>query len=135
MKEALLPKILIVEDKRRWQDIYAKGLEGIGEPLPAYSLDEARELFSKHTHDIRAIIMDGCLTSGTPDTPPLVREIRAAGFIGPIIAASATHNKMLLESGCDHSAPFGDNESIPQLIKALLERERVAAPRQDYSLS
>lgn len=110
-------KVLIVEDSRGWQIMYARDLNGRVEILSAYSVAEAEKLFAANP-DISAVVIDACVPGDEPTTQPLVSKIRGS-FTGPMIASSgaARFRKALMGYGCDHEA---DKRNVPiKLIEVL----------------
>lgn len=105
-------KILVVEDVNSWQVFYREALGNCG--LDVFVTGKSKEaVHMVRNLDIAVIVMDGILgwDENLPDgtTENLVREIRAWGFTGWILAASSsrTINKVLLQAGCDESAEKG----------------------------
>ena len=87
--------------------------------IEASTLDEARERFFEHRESLAAIALDACLHGDEPDTLPLLAEMRASDFQGPIIACSSSpdYRQELMKAGCDFES---SKEKLPKLLKKLL---------------
>ena len=109
-----MPKVLVVEDDSSWQEYYEKKLTDF-ELIQAETWDDGKLLFEENAASLDAIVMDGRLHGLPGDV--LAGIIRAAGYAGPMIAASAGSQDRLLKSGCDHEAIKPD---VPDLLKKLL---------------
>lgn len=114
----LRPKVLIVEDRRINQEIYAAELQGKVFLMQAMNLEDGQRLFMENP-DVALIVMDACLSGDEPDSISLVKKIRET-FSGPMIAASAAaeYRKLLLRAGCSHESPKCD---VPDLVCKILE--------------
>ncbi len=110
-------KILIVEDDPLIQEMYQRDLGGF-DIVPALSLEEGRGAFSQFASEIKAVVLDGSLGSGEFGHV-LAKEIRDAGYTGPMIACSslAACATDLREGGCDHAVGKGD---LGNYLKRLL---------------
>lgn len=123
-----MKKILLIEDcqgpirkwKRELQDL---NLEFLGIDW-GMTVAQARELFFSNRENISIVVVDGELEP-TEDsdgmTFGLVREIRGAGFTGPMIAASSmeSRNEELLRCGCDKTA-WG-KEGVPKVVRQIIQ--------------
>jgi DNA-binding response OmpR family regulator len=113
-----MPKVLIVEDDRGFQRMYAGSLEAF-ELIQAYDWNDGLRLFQEHADSLDAIVLDGNLGNGDcGDT--LAQAFRNAGYTGPMIATShaSETQEMLLESGCDHrvDSKFGVCDLLVKLL-------------------
>src|SRR3989338_8254380 len=118
-----MKKVLIVEDSYAYYSRYIsdlEDLEGTVRMLLARGLTDAWRLFSENT-DVDEIVMDACVHSQEPDTMPLVKRIREAGYSGHIIANSnsSRNNKVLLEVGCNIEFRGDKIEMVDQLLKLI----------------
>jgi len=99
-----LKKILVVEDDIGMQKSFGFAFDDEVDIIFATSTTTAREALSQNP-DICLIGMDGVLDdTDFPDfSSELVREIRAKGFKGPMIAISGADEaqEKLVEAGCD----------------------------------
>ena len=113
-----MAKVLIVEDDVSLQEMYRKQMTGF-ELVQAYSLDEGRQLFQQHSDSLDAIVLDGNLGQGERGHV-LAREIREAGYTGPVIAASnsTTSTDELLKAGCNHHVDI--KIYVAELMEKLL---------------
>ncbi len=114
-----MKKVLIVEDVDRYQQQYARELQGKVTVLPARSITEARKLFSEN-EDSDLIVMDACVDNDeSPDTRELVSAIRRT-FNGPMIASSGLpeYRDILVEWGCSHKASKDD---VPKKVLEILQ--------------
>lgn len=132
--EAKLPKVLVVEDNWRYQKNLATELQGKAETIQAYTIDEGREKFRENQAEIVVIVMDACVPGHEPNTPPLVREIRDAGFRGPMIAVSSAelYRETLMRAGCDVDGGY-ERDRIPEIVTTVLERAKTATAAIDNS--
>jgi DNA-binding response OmpR family regulator len=102
-------KILLVDEDEdvgtllHYKTLLEKGFSV--EALYAGTLKTAREIFNAERGNICVMIVDGYFP-GEGDVDPFVAEVRAAGWSGPIIAASihSRVNARLLRAGCSHGA-------------------------------
>ena len=99
-----MQKILIVEDGCSFQDMYERDLEGY-HLLQAYTLQQGRDLFRASADEIEIVILDGSL-GNNEFGDVLAKEIREAGYTGPMIATSSSSalNNQLFQSGCNYAA-------------------------------
>lgn len=111
-----MQKILIVEDDPLIQDMYQRDLEGF-EIIQALTLEEGRKAFSQFAPEIKAVVLDGSLGYGEFGHV-LAKEIRDAGYTGPMIACSSltTYATDLREGGCDHAVGKGDLGNYMKLL-------------------
>jgi hypothetical protein len=131
MGEQKLPTVLIVEDSYYEQDDIARALRGKADVLQAYDIGTARQMFMDNRDAINIIVMDACVPGNRPTTPPLVREIRAAGFTGPMIASSSMGDfcQILMRAGCDVDS--GGKAQVPEIVTGLLDNYSATAQRKD----
>ncbi len=115
--------ILVVDDNPDFQTGIRAELEILApnlEYLDARGVRAAREVFLARRDHITLIVMDGNLPDGTfEETLKLVRDIRASGFKGIMLAASGNyrHQEMLLKAGCDEKAVMpGTSYQICRLL-------------------
>lgn len=115
------PLILVVDDLFLWHAEFERVLGEEYEVHCATTAAEARVLLREHQY--AAIIMDGKLGRGDPEetTVQLTRDVRQAGFAGPIFAASALPSLKArqLEAGCSHELDKGSGNWLQRLIDAL----------------
>jgi hypothetical protein len=118
-----LLKVLVVEDQSHWQDDFKHSLREVADLIPAFTMDQARQLFYQ-TSNLAAIVVDTSLTGSANDTCPLVQEIRASGYCGPIIAASVGRNSThrMIETGCDLECP---KRSLDSTLRTVLQLKQV----------
>lgn len=123
-------KILIVEDERLWQLLFADDLRGSDfELVFAPTIIEAQELFTQHP-EVALIAMDGLvpmlpnkrLTAvGTcpATTIALVTEMRTT-FVEPIVAISSSRqiSETLMGAGCSHVC---QKDELAEMIRTLLK--------------
>ncbi len=98
------PVILTVEDDwdgyspyyGEWLDIHTTG-------LVARSEAEARRYFAARGREIALISVNAYTPERQPNYLPFVRDVRTAGFTGPIIAVTCDvqYGISLAEEGCD----------------------------------
>ena len=112
-----MPKILIVDDFKQWQNSWKRRLGDKVEILSAFTIPEADALFSANP-DINLIVMDACVPGDELTTPPLVRKFRET-FKGPMIAVSSDeeYRKELMRVGCDHES---EKEHLPKKVLEIL---------------
>jgi CheY-like chemotaxis protein len=121
-------KILIVEDDKATQSIYAGLLNGSAEILQATTISEAGILLADNHEDVALMVFDGNVPwkpgdkSGT--TVSLIAGIRAGcicdkKFTGPMIATSFSRQLLAeqVAAGCDYACP---KEAVTDLVKLLL---------------
>ncbi len=118
-----MKKVLIVEDSHGYYSRYRSDLEDLTsevQMLLAWKISQAWELFSQNS-DLDVIIVDACMHSQEPDTMPLVKKIREAGYKGHIVANSnsSKNNKVLLEAGCNLEFAGDKTEMVDQLLKLI----------------
>ncbi len=111
------PKILVVDDNRRWCQIFKRGLGDHCEVVIAETVETGERLYTENP-DITLIIMDACVPGDEPTTLELTEKIRKT-FKGPMIGASSMSNYRcaLLEAGCDYSS---EKTSAMEMAKELL---------------
>lgn len=111
------PKILIVEDRQFYHELWSRSLGDKVLILGAYTIEEAEALFAANP-ELALIVMDACVPGDWPTTLPLVRKIRET-FSGPMIAVSSesAYRRKLMERGCDHES---DKDDLPQKILEIL---------------
>jgi len=114
----VVPKVLVLEDALDTCGLLKLQLEGEAELVFANSIEEARKNFTENP-EIAAIVVDGCLSSDTLDTEPLVREFRAT-FHGPMIASSGDpyHRQQLINVGCNYECA---KECIAIKLREILD--------------
>jgi DNA-binding response OmpR family regulator len=96
-------KILVVEDDESLQALLKIDIEKEGfEVVQALNLVDGYTSFLARTDDFIAIFMDGRLNNQYSDG--LIKQIRMAGFMNPMIAFSGDDDtqKVLLAAGCSH---------------------------------
>lgn len=102
-----MPKILVVDDDVKIQAILKKLFSGRNNTIlfSALSIEEARLIFNQNP-DIDLIVMDACVPGDTPNTIPLVQELREK-YNGLIVASSSVdfYRKVLLKAGCNKEVP------------------------------
>ena len=125
-----MKRLLIVEDLEETQVLWREHIEfAFGDSVEvrsAYTLPEAKALFfealgkGKNWH---AIVMDACLGGSKPNTFGLVREIREAGFRGPMIAVSGDPKlrATLMDVGCSHEA---EKHEMIEVLTSIIQREK-----------
>lgn len=111
--------ILIIEDDTLLQETYADILGEEFTVHTAFTVKDAESLFLLHRNSLGAVVVDACVPGNTPNTIPLVRYMRAAGFEGPIIATSGDPDfqEELMRAGCSHQS--GKAEVIATLQDLL----------------
>lgn len=112
-----MKKVLLVEDKSFYHQMYQERLGDKVEIISAFTIEEAEQLFSSED-GFDAIVMDACVPGDSPTTPPLVRMIRET-FTGPMIAISSlnSYRHKLMEAGCDYEAT---KAGLPQKLITIL---------------
>ncbi|MDQ3014893.1 MAG: hypothetical protein M3Q73_03445 [bacterium] len=95
-------------------------------------MQTGRQLAHKHLNELFIISFDawmplipgGMIEYDNPGTIPLVAELKATGFKGHMIAASACfeHNGSLLDAGCTYNCPKGTEVSLSEMIELLLKQ-------------
>ncbi len=124
-QEKTMAKILMVEDDLSIARSFARNCEAeFGnkvELLHVSKLRDAEDVFRKRKDELAAILMDGCVeTRGDhADTLPLLREIKASGFAGPVIANSLaeSNRRLMLEAGATH---WSDKTELFETMARLL---------------
>lgn len=100
------PFVLMIEEDELFAGYFKTLLREVNcRVVVVDTLAGARLRFERYKDELDFIVVDGCLNPKEHlDTPPLVKEFRAAGFQRPIIANSANHdnNVKLSEAGCSH---------------------------------
>ncbi len=115
-----LPIILSVEDEYRLQECYQLMLKGRVRVLSAYTVKQGREMFRAYPK-IKLIVMDGHVPAHEGATTiDLVREIRASGFTGTIIASSSNvhFQGALIREGCDDTCTI--KCEVPEIVLRVL---------------
>lgn len=121
-REMMSKKVLVVEDKKFWHNIWRRQLEFVNSGgvilISAFSVKEAEKQFAANP-DVAAIVMDACVPGDTPNTSALVQKIRET-FKGPMIAISSCedYQQVILKTGCDH---FSSKENLIQKIQEVLD--------------
>ena len=112
--------ILLIEDDGN----IILGYQGLLRKFPfefivATTLEEAEKLHSIRKWDV--IVVGGCLGGDDFNTESLVKEIRANGYTGHMIAASGNPDlrRLLVEAGCSMEA---EKRFVPANILKLLEK-------------
>jgi CheY-like chemotaxis protein len=97
-------KILVVEDRWRWHEIWRLELRSKAILISAFSIEEAEKQFSANP-DLSAIVIDACVPGNEPTTLHLVQKLRKI-FTGPMIGISSHdgYRQQLIEAGCDHES-------------------------------
>ncbi|MDP2668341.1 MAG: response regulator [bacterium] len=110
-------KVLVVEDKERYQYGWADALGEKIEVLHAFTIEEGRRLFDANP-DIDAVVMDACVPGNEPNSIPLVKYIRKS-FKGPVIAASTEKifRERLIEAGCNFES---EKDRVPAIVNEVL---------------
>ena len=123
------PVILIVEDSPDVGRAYERRLQGC-DCIIARSIAEARASFHEHQWAIDVVIMDGEVP-GAETTEDLVRQMRGAGYNGPLIAASGqpSLNTKLQHAGCSHAIDGHKNAATIKIVTEIL-RSRGTLPPQ-----
>lgn len=95
------PKVFIIEDNKDTQNLFKDWLGEYMEILPAYTIQEAKELFAQNK-DFDAIAIDGCVPGIELNTIPLIQEIRK-NFKGTMITTSSDpgYRKEMIAAGCN----------------------------------
>lgn len=140
-EEKHLPKVLVVEDEKgaqEWNQIRLKGVadvEIIGSQQELKAWHNSYMADEKNRPDYAAMIFDFDLGVDSffdpgeednklkyQDTTWAVKELRAAGYEGPIVAASGHHksNAMLKAAGCSHEVKCGDKYDAALIVKEIL---------------
>jgi len=117
MPEKLL--VLVIEDEELIQNLIKRTLKRFGlSTIAAYTLDEARKLFDKHSQDLLLIVLDGSLVTDN-DTVPLAQEF-CTKFDRPMVAISGNKesNNLLMNAGCTHHGPK-PYDVIPAILNAV----------------
>lgn len=117
-----MQKILIVEDDLAFQEMYKHDLEGF-DLLQARTLEQGRKSFERFGNDLAAIVLDGSLGNNEfGDT--LAREIRDAGYTGPMIATSTSMslNDRLRLAGCDYG--ITSKSAVGEYLKSCVLPKR-----------
>jgi hypothetical protein len=112
-----MPKVLAIEDDWHYHDYWKEKLGDKVELISAFSIEEAEEKFAANP-DVAAIVVNACVRSDEPNTPPLVRKFRAT-FTGPMFAVSclSAYKKKLMLAGCDYQSGRGD---LPEILGRVL---------------
>ncbi|GEM_PF-3965788 len=115
--------ILIVEDTPLYQRGYQRELAEHTLIIAGTSA-VARAEFARMQHTIDIIILDGELASMDPerDTVDMASDFRAAGFTGPMIAASSNPyimNQLMEKNRCSHRA--SPKSDVQDLVNQILE--------------
>jgi CheY-like chemotaxis protein len=110
------PKILILEDTPKIQEVYKLLMETRAELLQAFTVEEAYALYKQHP-TVDAIVVDGVI-DGEERGPMFVRHIRKT-YKGPMVAASSTLNAELMRAGCTIAA--GSKVSVPIALSQVLK--------------
>lgn len=123
--------VLIVEDDETLQGLYKRFLGKMGniDVLQAFSLEEAKELFSENKDRINIVVLDGNVplrrkgsdSNGPGTTVDFAYSIRDH-FNGPMIASSSDMacSRLLERAGCQYQAK---KEEVPMLVIKLLSEE------------
>ncbi|MFA6297322.1 MAG: response regulator [Candidatus Paceibacterota bacterium] len=113
-------QILVIEDDKN----IILGYQGLLKKFPfefivATTLEEAERLYPIREWDV--IVVDGCLGGDDFNTGPLVKEIRASGYTGHMIAASGNPDlrRFLVEAGCSMDV---EKRFVPANILNLLQK-------------
>ena len=115
-----MKKVLIVEDEDCYIDRYTDALTGKVVLLFADNVANAIRMFDENT-DVAVVVMDACLSSGSmPNSMPVVKHIREAGYTGDIIANSSSFNRTLKAVGCNLECWDGSKSLIPKQLIELL---------------
>ena len=116
----MLPKVLVVEDEKYWQEKWRKKLSDKVVIISAFSVDDAEKEFATN-NDIAIIVMDGHIPIKPfyefVDTFSLVKILRRT-FKGPMIACSNTLNDQLMYAGCNNQS---EKENLPEKVLEILE--------------
>ena len=114
-----MKKILIVEDDRVVQNQYSHVFRDKVSTLQAFSIKEARSLFSENP-DVDLIVMDACVDNLYEiDSLGLISEMRET-FLGPMVASSRSpvFQDKLMNAGCDYKASkFQVPEKVFEILK------------------
>ncbi|TSC95393.1 MAG: hypothetical protein Athens101410_572 [Parcubacteria group bacterium Athens1014_10] len=117
-----MPKILVIEDIKKWQDMIAGHLaEEFGQNLilkQAWTIKEAKTLLQDSGFDI--IALDGCMAKTNKlNTLLLLRRIKKHHSC-PIIAISShkKYRQILLENGCTYACK---KWHLSHLMKKILK--------------
>lgn len=79
------------------------------------------EAFERLAPSMNIVVVGPCLDAGKAATYDAVRNLRARGFTGALIACSCAHNKHLLAAGCSHAA--GGYWELLGVLQELLKHE------------
>lgn len=116
-----MKRVLFVEDDDGGYFSMTKNLQEIVERFRATSCESALQLFHASRSIILAfdaIVWDGEVNDGL--TFKAIKEVRDAGFTGPMIAASSNSDwrREQLDAGCDHEVIR--KSFVPQKLAELL---------------
>jgi len=110
---------MLVEDENDWRYWMSKKFRRAGiEVIEICILDDVNPIFEK-VLQTNLIVMDACVCSRRPNSMPLIKRLREAGYKNPIIAASESDkcSDLLLEAGASHKA---EKREVPKLVLQLL---------------
>lgn len=102
-------KMLVIEDKKAWQEAIKMTFGEDFKIISAYTKHEALEGLIDHP-DVSVILMDGSLNDGS-NTIELTKYIRSK-YTGIIIALSGDINDELIQAGCDAGCNKGEFSSL-----------------------
>ena len=111
--------VLLIEENPLSAQIMTAWLRDEGvTTLSAQTISEAITLIEKKMAIFDLVIIGACLESRFPDTPPLIKLIRAQGFTGLIIAnpVISSDSAVLRETGATHENDGDIIELVLQLL-------------------
>ena len=115
-----LPRVLILEDDTDLLEIYGISLSDQFELIKAETVEEGKNLFRLHQHDLFAIVLDGNVNGQTSIL--LAQEILQT-YLGHVLANSDHDGvqQQLVQTGCLGCLPHAHKWNLPEKLKQLCQ--------------